>query len=414
MIDQEIMGYGCGQYDATMEKIHASWYFEASSLCKKEKESGSFVAELKNDSYLRFPNISNVEENTVITFFVFAANGNGTIRIHENTPDGVLLGSCAFSPTETWDTMQKISCQLKNPDGTMSLCFVAEGVSSDTIVEIDSFVFESKQSRCSMQPALSFTGFGTIMADHPQASWGTVLKNLNLKGACLEVAADGGSGGQGTLEIDYAADAEQVDLHLFVNETMVQIISFSGTENNIQKMILPIVLKAGLNRIRLESRQFQAGSLMIDHLVVARPKEQAKTYAAANGQVFPRGNGCWDGFPQRENDPQAYTGRVVKYLEVPEHGITVDGINRDCSGTCRIIFHYARGEQGSSSYLLKINGILQDHVLNFTQTGTFALREGADYETVAFLQKGNNEITLIKAGTKDMGIWLDAITVIPE
>lgn len=414
VIDQEIMGYGCGQYDATMEKIHASWYFEASSPCKKEKENGSFVAELKNHSYLRFPNISNVEENTVITLFVFAANGNGTIRIHENTPDGVLLGSCTFSPSKNWDTMQKISCQLKNAAGNMNLCFVAEGESSGTIVELDSFLFESAQSRCSMQPALSVKGFGTIMEDHPQASWGTVLKNLNLKGACLEVAADGGSGGQATLEIDYAANAEQIDLHLFVNETLAQILSFSGTGTNIKKMILPISLKPGLNRIRLESRQFQAGSLAIDHVIVARPKEQARTYPAANGQVFPRGNGWWDGFPQRENDPQAYTGRVVKYLEVPEHGMTVDGINREYTGTCKIIFHYARGEQGNSSYLLKINGVLQDKVLEFAPTGSFALREGADYETEVILQSGNNEITLVKTGTKDMGIWLDAITVLPE
>ena len=83
------------------------------------------------------------------------------------------------------------------------------------------------------------------------------------------------------------------------------------------KVCVPVLLEEGINYIRLENRSYQAGELAIDQLIVTKEKERAKTYCAANGELFPRGNGCWEGLPQRENDTSAYQGRTVKYSRNP-------------------------------------------------------------------------------------------------
>ncbi len=412
VIDQEVMAYGSGQYDATMPKISAAWYFDAASECKIERTDGVFVSALRNGDFLGFPNISNVEENAVIRFRVAAVNKSVSIIVREQDQEGRILGTCKIEPANNWEEYQEMACSLNNQAGNLSLYFTIEGEEAGEILYMESFYFEMEKESCSVQPALSSIGRGAILEAYEGASWGNVLKNLNLKNTFLEAVADGGSGGNGVLEVYYVAKADGVELNLTINGAQEQMISFAGMGEKIEKISLPISLKAGLNRIRLENKRYQEARLAIDHLVVSREKEFARTYSAANGQMIPRGNGCWDGFPQRENDTEAYTGRVVKYLQVPGHGLVLEGIDGAEGGIFKMIFHYARGEEGESCYQLKVNNIILKETLKFPKTEGSSLRQGGEHTVEVELKPGENILELVKVDRKDDGIFLDGITVL--
>lgn len=412
VIDQEIMGYGSGQYDATMKNISASWYFDAPYDCKKENQDGEFIVSLKNGDFLGFPNISSVEENAQITFCVAAANGPVQITVHEQSKDGEVLGSCTVAPTKDWESYQYISCHLNRQKRNLSLYFTVSGENTSGIVHIKSFSFESNKERSAIQPALSSIGRGAALKPYPGASWGNVLKNFELKNVYLQAAVNGGSGGQATIEIYYVAKTENIDLHLLVNSKVTQVVSFKGDGEKIEKVCVPVLLEEGINYIRLENRSYQAGELAIDQLIVTKEKERAKTYCAANGELFPRGNGCWEGLPQRENDTSAYQGRTVKYLGTPGHGMIIHRVDGGKGGTFKAIFHYARQEEGDSCYELKINHVAVKQ-LDFSKTPGNTLADGMNYCAIVELQSGLNTLELVKTGNKDGGIWLDAITFIP-
>lgn len=413
VVDQKIMEYGSGQYDAVWEKIAAVWYFEGPHDCKREREDGSFVVSLKKGESLSFPNISNAEENAVLSFCV-AAPDPAVLYIRENDENGKLLGRCEIPGTGGSKIYREIRCRLVNRAGNLDLCITAQGDGEGELLRMESFRFESDRSRCAVQPVLCEAGRGAVIEPCPEASWGNVLKNLNLKNTYLEAAADGGSGGKGMLEVYYQAEGVSTELALYVNGVLKETVCFADTGRKIHKLEIPVCLKPGVNRIRLECQKYQNGYLAIDRLIAAREKETAKTYPAANGQVFPRGNGCWDGFPQRECDPQAYSGRTVKYLGVPGQGCVVDGIDGGAGGKAVLIFHYALAGEKNSPYRLRINGKEQEADLIFPGTGDGSLRCGADITAEAELMPGeNNRIELKKTGDMDEGILIDGITVIP-
>ena len=243
---------------------------------------------------------------------------------------------------------------------------------------------------------------------------GTVLKNLNLKNTFIEAAADGGSGGDGELEIWYQAADGETELALIVNDEASGMVRFPDTNRKVLALTVPVALKAGVNRIRLECRTYQNTYLAIDHLIVARKKETARTYSAAEGQMIPRGNGCWENLPQRECDPQAFAGRTVKYIKTDGHGFVMTGIDGGSGGRADFLLHYAKEHKESSRFRLRINGAEQEQILEFRSTGSHELRSGADLEARVELLPGDvNTIELIKvSGEGD--IALDAVTVIPQ
>ena len=445
VVDQKIMEYGSGQYDASWKKIDASWYFEALRDCKKEDRNGNFYVSLASGEYLGFPNISSVEENAVICFRAAAesvkskaaageASGSAvTLCVREGDRNGKLLGKCEIPFGEDKNNgsgdYTEVRCQLNNPAGNLNLCITVEeeknGEGSEEggdILRLKSFSFESETDRSVVQPALCEAGRGAVLEPCAEASWYNVLKNLNLRDTFIEAVMDGGSGGNGTLEIWYHGADGDTELWLSVNGTEQGPVTFADTEKKIRKLSLPVTLKPGLNRIRLDCRAFQTTYLGIDRLVLIRKKEKAVTYPAANGQVFPRGNGCWDGLPQRECDPQAFTGRTVKYLGVPGQGCIVDGIDGGAVGAdetgrrkVTLTFHYALAGEKSSSYRLRVNGKEQESDLVFPGTGSGNLADGGEITAEAELMPGeDNVIALEKTGEADAGILFDAVTVIPE
>lgn len=94
VIDQKIMEYGSGQYDAAWNRIEAEWYFDASRECKKELADGGFAVELRAGEYVGFPNIANVEENTNMQICGCALGKEAVIEVREGSKDGIILGIC--------------------------------------------------------------------------------------------------------------------------------------------------------------------------------------------------------------------------------------------------------------------------------------------------------------------------------
>lgn len=417
VVDQKIMGYGCGQYDATWKNIMTAWYFEATLECKRERQDGTFVTELRDGESLGFPNIHNVEKDAVLHVRAAASGERAVLTVREKDRKGRILGSCELIPVKGKDSLrdkeayQEVSCSLENEEGSLSLYFE---VSGDTVVYLESFSFEADWERSVAEPSLSLAGRGAVMEPCTESGRGTVLKNLNLKNTFIEAAADGGSGGDGELEIWYQAADGETELALIVNDEESGMVRFPDTNRKVLALTVPVALKAGVNRIRLECRTYQNTYLAIDHLIIARRKETARTYSAAEGQMIPRGNGCWDGLPQRECDPQAFAGRTVKYIETDGHGFVMTGIDGGSGGRADLLFHYAREHKESSRFRLRINGAGQEQILEFGCTGSHELSCGADLEACVELLSGDvNMIELIKVGGKG-DITLDAVTVIPQ
>ncbi|WP_343842651.1 hypothetical protein [Faecalicatena contorta] len=405
-VSQKIMEYGCGQYDSTWKKIEASWYFGASRECKKEGADGQVLTELMEGEFLYYPDIANIEENTEIQFMASARNVS-LIRIHETAPEGPLLGTCRIGKTK-----DLYRGKLKCSAGKKSICFV-----TGDDVEIWWFSFPGKKKRHSLEPVFSTIGRGASPAYDPDATNHSILQNMELKGAAMEALADGGKGGEGVLSIPYYCSGEDTKLKIFVNgesqgnmKFPVTASSCLGKEPCIRRK--EITLKPGLNRIRLYSQEYQNGRLAVDHAVVESELTGCGVYAAANGHLEPRGNGCWDGFPQRETDPGAYSGRIVKYLEKPGDEIRIEDVDGGEGGEYTLKIHYCRGESGKSAYLLLVNGV-ETKKLYFEATGRFSTKAMKEYSVKINLNKNQNTLILRKTGRPDKGIFVDAFAVEP-
>lgn len=405
VIEQKIMEYGCGQYDASWEKIGASWYFKASRPCKKELEDGTFAVELQSGDCLFFSEIANIEQNSNVQ--VWASGEKDTyLTIHEETEDGTLLGSVNIG-TELGYYSGRLNCEY----GKKSLCLVAHGK-----VEFHWFSFRNGKKVSSLEPALCLVGRGASLTYDPDGSNHQVLQNMELKGAAIEGMVDGGAGGTGVLKIPYSCIGKSTVLQLSVNGKIQGKIEFPvtgkaalGKTPNCAEAA--ICLKEGVNRIRLYSEEYQEGRLRIDHLLVETEESCDSAYPAANGAITPVGNGCWDGVPQWETELGVFSGRIVKYLGKPGDSITISGVNGGQGGLKCIEIHYCRGEDGASRYKLWING-KEEKVLLFPPTGKFSAKTMSVCRVEALLKKGGNIISLEKTGGEDQGIYVDAIAVI--
>ena len=135
---------GVGQYDAAQSRIEAEDYFAAEKSEVKECPAGGFaVRGLGEGSELVYPNVHNLPANATVTFSAASGHpGGGTIEIREGTASGKLLGTCAVPNTGGWDQFQQISCPLKNPAGSMSLCLTFQGEAGELLC-LDWFKFSS-------------------------------------------------------------------------------------------------------------------------------------------------------------------------------------------------------------------------------------------------------------------------------
>lgn len=404
VVDQKIMEYGCGQYDSTWKQIDASWYFEASRECKEEEGNCGFEAVLSEGDYLFFPEIANIEKNAEICFMA-SADADSLLTIRKDSPDGLILGTCRIGRQKR-GYREKLVCTA----GKKSLYFVAGGH-----IRLFWFSFPANKKRSVLVPYFSIVGRGASLAYDRDAVNHKVLQNMELRGAAMEALADGGKGGAGTLSVPYYCIDEDTKLNVYVNQEFQGVMDFPvtaschlGKDPCVSRKT--VLLKPGLNRIRLSSDAYQMGKLAVAHIVVESQLTNCGVYPAANGILNPRGNGCWDGFPQRESDPGAYSGRIVKYLEKPGDEVRIYDVYTDTPGEHMLKIHYCRGESGDSSYDLLVNNEKRE-VLRFGATGQFSVSAMKEYTVKIVLGGGKNTLILRKTGQRDQGIFVDAFAV---
>lgn len=135
---------GVGQYDASWEKIEAEWYMDASNVEKRESKNGGFeIQKIKNNGYLYFPNVKNIDKANAMTFQISSEKGDGIIEVHANTKDGKLMGSVKIANTGGWGTYKMAQCQLKNTEDVKSIYLKFKGKNAD-LFHLDSFKFNLK------------------------------------------------------------------------------------------------------------------------------------------------------------------------------------------------------------------------------------------------------------------------------
>lgn len=410
VMEQKMMEYGCGQYDAAWKKIEAEWYFSASRECKEELPDGDFAVKLRAGEMISFPNVANIEKDTSIQFFGKSLMPEKAAEIEIREENGMLLGICRIEKGEELKVHQS---HLLCGWGTKSLCFCAKGD-----VLIDWFSFDNGKNRSTAESVYSHVGRGAARIYDKNASCHRALGNMELKGASLSGFLDGAAGGQGELVIPYYCKNMTGELELYINDAYVKKLEFLANERtslgeNPSEIRVPVEVKPGVNKICIQSGKYQYGRLGVDHLTLEMEKGSCCTYAAANGRIFPEGNGCWDGLPQRENDYFAFGGRVVKYLGKPGYSLTVTDADGGEGGSFGLEIRYSRGEGGTSRYELEVNGQVQKN-LEFESTGSFSMREARILQTTVRLMPGqNNVICLRKIDGEDRGIFVDSFAVVP-
>ncbi len=413
VVDQKIMEYGCGQYDAVWKQIEAEWYFSASRECKTELFDGGFAVELKDGEYLHFPNITNIEKNTRIQFHGWSMlpGENASVEIREGAPNGTLLGVCILEGEDSSENHYETV--LTCPAGMKSLYFCVKGA-----VLLDWFSFDNQKNRSTAEPVYSFAGRGAARIYDENAGCCRSLGNLELKGASMCGLLDGAAGGCGQLVIPYYCENMEGKLELYINDHYQKTLKFpengrTSIGKQPSQLRIPVTVKPGVNEIRIQSPCYQFGKLGIDHLTLEMEKSNYRVYPAANGALFPTGNGCWDGLPQRENDYFAYSGRVVKYLEKPGDSVSVCNIDGGNGGNFGLEIRYSRDEATASSYELVVNGKVQS-ILYFSDIGSFSMREACILKTFVKLLPGkNNVLVLRKSKNFDSGIFVDSFAIVP-
>jgi len=134
---------GVGQYDAAQGRIEAEDYFKAVGAEKAEHPIAGFeMRNLCNGTFLVYPKVMNLRQNTLISFRVSSNNpADGMIEVRENGPQARVLGSCRIPrDMKKWDVYRTITCTLQNEARTKDLCFAFKG-SSEEMARLDWFEF---------------------------------------------------------------------------------------------------------------------------------------------------------------------------------------------------------------------------------------------------------------------------------
>lgn len=133
---------GVGSYSAKWDTIQAEWFFKKSDNAKKkDAPNGGFeLQNFKNQDYLNFPAVKDLNENATINFSLSSKAKGGKIEIRQDSITGTLLGTCKIPKTGSFTSYKTVSTQLKNAAGTKDLYFVFVG-NKDDLAHLDSFNF---------------------------------------------------------------------------------------------------------------------------------------------------------------------------------------------------------------------------------------------------------------------------------
>lgn len=120
---------GVGQYDASQPRIEAEDYFNAEGVTEGECSEGGFeLRNLRDGSWVEYPNVTNFPINALISFRVEACNPQGgAIEVHENSIKGPLLGTVRVRGAKGNSAYETVSTHLNNKAGEENLYLVFHG-----------------------------------------------------------------------------------------------------------------------------------------------------------------------------------------------------------------------------------------------------------------------------------------------
>lgn len=415
VIDKQIGQYGVGQYDACWKRIEAEWFFAADGISKRENKNGGFeIQDIHSGDFLFYQNVNNTEENTLLTFRASCHSKDGGKIIIANGNEGNILGSVSVTDTGSWDNYQEFSTRLTNPAGTLQLYLTFESAnedSSEELFRLDSFYFgdSSTYRQCSEGYTGVKTGAVTSITD-ARANAKLVTGSFHDTQDSLRICVDGGKNAE--LSIQYINNSNHpASLKMSINGRPGEILTFTSTEKNQKStLILHPDLADGINIITFSGEDNRSAcDLYIDNLIVTRPRDIYCSYAAGNGDYFPRGNGCWDSLPQTQTEPFAFSGRMLNTLKKDQSGAVFSEIEGNDSQVS-LAFHYSCLED--CDFEISINDC-NCGSLHFEANGFDCMEESRTLVTNIFLPQGKNQITLVKTGDKG-SLSLDALTVMPQ
>lgn len=415
--DPEIAAYGCGQYSAAWERIYAKWYTGAWKASKIETQDGRFCVQMEDGGLLYFPETAYIEQDSPFCVSVLSGSPDAVLEIYEGSPDGTLLGVCDLGSGQSVETAEErqcgveacegeriCRCQLSCTAGKKTLYFRMKG---RAVIEWFSFAGAGRKSV--LEPVFSKRGRGSALVCDRRSGMRRVLANLELKGAGLEADVDAGCADSGKVSVYYECREEAVEMSLTINGRKYRDLVFQPGR---EVVTADVKLKPGLNRIGLWSQSYQKGKLAVSHVILETERGASRTYPAAGGLISPEGNGIWDGQPQWETVLDAYSGRMVKYLEKPGDSVTIRNVDGGKGGMAAVEIHYCRGEEGASEYEFLVNGKRTGKIA-FPYTGGFSTDSMKEEKIEISLEVGEqNTLCLRKTGKEDKGIFVDAFSVL--
>jgi len=136
---------GVGNYNVEWDTIEGEWFFRKSAeVLKKENHHAGFeLQNLRNNSYVNFPNIKEIPVNSSINFKVASTVDRAKIEVHQGSPSGEILGSCNIPNTGSFTEYKVASCKLKNTSGVKDLYFVVKGSKDQELLRLDWFNFSN-------------------------------------------------------------------------------------------------------------------------------------------------------------------------------------------------------------------------------------------------------------------------------
>ncbi len=408
VVDKQIGQYGVGQYDACWDRIECEWYFDANGIVKRENPNGGFeIGDIHAGDYLFYPNVNHVEKNSPLCVWASCQNTNGGVIVIRNGKQGPILGRIHVSPTGSWSQYKKFSTVLNNQPGTLDLYFEFCGDRAE-LLRLDAFSLsdENWYRHCS-ESYLGATTGGVHTVSDSRASCHRKAGGFYKDGDSLTVFCDGSV--NATLLIHYWNEGPDGILTLYINNKRFQKVDFSQTGAQGATLCFTSILSDGINQITVcKEASDKAEMVYIDSFVTKRIRSIQRSYPVGNADYFPRGNGCWDGLPQTECDPFAFSGRMLNYLVKDGCGFVLENIE-GASGYAILEFRYST--TCTSKFLLLING-QSVRTLCFPATGSDTMECAKTITVAAFLENGKNKIMLKKLGAEGK-LSMDAITVSP-
>jgi len=111
---------------------------EDADLLNNVQRSETYLGSIHNGSYFVFKNI-DLKNISRLTYNYASAQHNGTIEVHIDSAEGLLISTVDFSTTGDWKKYVDLNAQIKNPGGRHDLYFVVKKASkpNNDLISID-------------------------------------------------------------------------------------------------------------------------------------------------------------------------------------------------------------------------------------------------------------------------------------